>query len=56
MHSVHQMFLTARSIYVLVTNPRDDLQDKIERELNYWLELIVNFAPSAPIIIAVNKW
>lgn len=55
MHSVHQMFLTRRSVYVLVTTPRADGVYGIEYELNYWLELINNQAPNAPIIIAINK-
>ena len=55
MHSIHRLFMTRRSIYVLVVNPRTDGQHGIEKELNYWLELINNFAPNSPIIVCVNK-
>ena len=55
MHSIHSIFMTQRSIYVLVVNPRTDGQYGIEKELNYWLGLINNFAPKSPIIICVNK-
>jgi len=53
MHSTHQFFLTARSLYLLVLNRRPGGYD---REVDYWMRLIRAFGgKNAPVIIVLNK-
>ena len=51
-HSMHRMFLTERTLYVVFLNAR---QDPLDERARYWLENIKSFAPDAPILIAINK-
>ena len=54
MHATHKFFMTQRSVYVLVINPRTE--DRYgDAELDYWLKLIKSYAGNSPIIIVVNK-
>lgn len=54
MHATHQFFMSKRSLYLLVLNPRID--DKYgDTEIYYWLKLISSISPNSPIIIVVNK-
>ncbi len=55
MHATHRFFMTSRSAYVLVINPR--AEDKYgDSELEYWLKLIRSYAgDSVPIVVTVNK-
>ena len=55
MHTTHKFFMTSRSIYVLVINPRNQDSYSGDNELEYWLKLIRSYASDVPIIIAVNK-
>lgn len=52
MHSMHRMFLTARTIYVVILNARDKTQDD---RAKYWLHNIRSFANDAPVILVLNK-
>lgn len=52
LHSMHRMFLTERTLYVLIINARDDTQDERSR---YWLHNIKSFAGSAPVLLVLNK-
>lgn len=52
LHSMHEFFLTARSLYLLVLGERDDMA---ERDAEYWLQLIRGYAPNAPVIVIINK-
>ena len=53
MHATHQFFLTARSLYLLVLNRR---QDDSNEEMEYWLRLIRAFGgKDAPVIVVLNK-
>ena len=52
LHAMHEFFLTARSLYLLVLGEREDMA---ERDAAYWLQLIRSYAPSAPVIVALNK-
>jgi internalin A len=52
LHSMHEFFLTARSLYLLVLGERDDM---LERDAAYWLQLIRSYAGDAPVIVALNK-
>ncbi|HRI28790.1 MAG TPA: COR domain-containing protein, partial [Chitinophagales bacterium] len=55
LHATHKFFMTARTVYVLVINPRTE--DKYgDSELEYWLKLIRSFArENVPVVVAVNK-
>lgn len=55
MHATHKFFMTDRSIYVLVINPRTQDTYSGDNELEYWLKLIRSYANDVPIIIAINK-
>jgi len=52
LHSMHEFFLTARSLYLLVLGSRDDM---MERDAIYWLQLIRSYAGTVPVIIVLNK-
>lgn len=52
LHSMHEFFLTARSLYLLVLGERDDM---LERDAAYWLQLIRSYAGDAPVVVAMNK-
>jgi internalin A len=52
LHSMHEFFLTARSLYLLVLGERDDM---LERDAAYWLQLIRSYAGNAPVVVALNK-
>ncbi len=48
-HSVHQFFLTERSIYVLV------LDNRKEEKPEYWLQHILSLAGDSQIVVVSNK-
>ena len=52
MHSMHRMFLTQRTLYVVFLNARDNKQDD---QAWYWLNNIRSFAKDAPAIIIMNQ-
>ena len=52
MHSMHRIFLTGRTMYVVLLNARDDTQGD---RAKYWLHNIQSFAPNAPILLVLNK-
>lgn len=52
LHSMHRMFLTERTLYVVIINARDDTQDARAR---YWLHNLRTFAGSAPVLLVLNK-
>lgn len=52
MHSMHRIFLTGRTMYVVLLNARDDTQGDRAR---YWLHNIQSFAPNAPVLLVLNK-
>ena len=52
LHAMHEFFLTARSLYLLVLGERDDMA---ERDATYWLQLIRSYAGPAPVVVALNK-
>ncbi|MEM8874183.1 MAG: COR domain-containing protein [Planctomycetota bacterium] len=52
LHSMHEFFMTARSLYLLVLGERDDM---LERDATYWLQLIRSYADDAPVIVVLNK-
>ena len=52
-HSMHRMFLTERTVYVVFLNARQD--DQMDERARYWLENIKVFAPDAPVLVVINK-
>jgi internalin A len=51
-HATHQLFLTRRTLYILVLNSR--LSEE-ENRIEYWLKLIETFGDQSPVIIVGNK-
>lgn len=52
LHSMHRMFLTKRTFYVVLINSRDNTQDERAR---YWLQNIKSFANNSPVLLALNQ-
>lgn len=52
LHSMHRMFLTERTLYVVMLNVRDGTQTERGR---YWLHNIRSFAKGAPVLIVLNQ-
>ncbi len=58
LHSTHQFFLTERSLYIIVLEPRTGLA---QRDAEYWLKLIETQGGGSPAIVVMNwsrgnKW
>jgi internalin A len=51
LHSTHQFFLTERSLYLLVLEPRTGLA---QRDAEYWLKLIETQGAASPTIVVMN--
>ena len=51
-YSMHRMFLTERTIYVVMVNARDEKRGAQTEE---WLDTVKSFTPNAPVLLAVNK-
>lgn len=52
LHSMHRMFLTKRTLYVVLVNARDNTQDERAR---YWLHNIKSFANESPVLLVLNQ-
>ena len=52
MHSMHRLFLTNRTLYVVVANARDN---KANEQAWYWIRNIKSFADGSPILLLVNQ-
>lgn len=51
LHSTHQFFLTERSLYLLVLEPRTG---NAQRDAEYWLKLIETQGGASPVIVVMN--
>jgi internalin A len=51
LHSTHQFFLTERSLYLLVLEPRTG---SAQRDAEYWLKLIETQGGGSPVIVVMN--
>ena len=51
LHSTHQFFLTERSLYLLVLEPRTGLA---QRDAEYWLKLIETQGGGSPVMVIMN--
>lgn len=49
MYATHQLFLSQRSLYLLVLDGRSEQHD------DYWLRMIQAFGGESPIIVVINK-
>ena len=52
LHSMHRIFLTDRTLYVVMVNARHDTQDAQAR---YWLHNVRSFAPDCPVMLVLNQ-
>ncbi|MBQ4550830.1 MAG: GTP-binding protein [Oscillospiraceae bacterium] len=52
LHSMHRIFLTDRTLYVVMINARNDTQDAQAR---YWLHNVNSFAPGCPVLLVLNQ-
>jgi len=52
LYSTHKFFLTKRSIYIFVWEPRSDTE---EENFDYWLNVIKRLGGDSPVIIVMNK-
>ncbi|GAC1350076.1 MAG: hypothetical protein NVSMB27_29160 [Ktedonobacteraceae bacterium] len=50
-HATHQFFLTKRSLYMVVWNARQGVE---QGRLDYWLETIRSLAPDAPVLLVAT--
>ncbi|WP_397364047.1 COR domain-containing protein [Olleya sp. R77988] len=52
LYSTHQFFLTQRSIYIFVWEPRSDTE---EENFDYWLNTIKRAGKNSAVIVVMNK-
>ena len=51
LHATHQFFLSERSLYLLVLEPRTGLA---QRDAEYWLKLVETQGGGSPVIVVLN--
>lgn len=51
-HTTHQFFLTKRSIYIFVWEPRKDYN---QDDFDYWLNTIKLLSANSPVLVVMNK-
>lgn len=52
LYSMHRMFMTERTIYVVMVDARNESKSNQARE---WLDTVKSFAGNAPVLLVVNK-
>ena len=52
LHATHQFFLTKRSLYLFVWDPR---REEETRSFDYWLNAVKLFGANSPLIMTMNK-
>lgn len=52
LYSMHRMFLTKRTLYVILVDARNESKGTQARE---WLDTVKSFAGDAPVLLVVNK-
>lgn len=52
LYSMHRMFLTKRTLYVILVDARNESKGNQARE---WLDTVKSFAEDAPVLLVVNK-
>ncbi|MDP2948305.1 MAG: COR domain-containing protein [Chloroflexota bacterium] len=53
MHATHQLFMTQRSLYLVVVSGREGNE---EPDADYWLKLIERLGARSPTIVVLNKF
>lgn len=52
LHSLHRLFLSTNTMYVIVLNTRNDNQ---EEQARFWLNYVTLYATGAPVLLVLNK-
>ncbi|MGE5340122.1 MAG: COR domain-containing protein [Candidatus Omnitrophota bacterium] len=52
LHATHQFFLTKRSLYLFIWDPR---KEEETRSFDYWLNAVKLFGAESPLIMVMNK-
>ena len=52
LHSMHRLFLSKQTLYVIVLNTRNDNQDA---QADFWMRYVQSYAPGAPVLLVMNK-
>ena len=52
LHCMHRIFLSDRTLYVVMINARNNTQDDQAR---YWLHNVSSFAPGCPVLLVLNQ-
>lgn len=52
LYTMHRVFMTARTLYVVVLNARNDTQDDRAR---HWLQFISSVVPNPRVLLVLNK-
>jgi internalin A len=52
LHAIHQFFLTKRSLYLFVWDPR---KEEETRSFDYWLNAVKLLGANSPVIMVMNK-
>ena len=52
LHCMHRIFLSDRTLYVVMINARNNTQDDQAR---YWLHNVSSFAPDCPVLLVLNQ-
>lgn len=52
LYSMHRMFMTDRTVYVIMVDARNETKSQQARE---WLDTVKSFAPDAPVMLVINK-
>lgn len=52
LYSMHRMFMTKRTVYVVMVDARNETKSQQARE---WLDTIKSFAPDVSVILVINK-
>ncbi len=52
LHATHQFFLTKRSLYLFVWDPR---KEEETRSFDYWLNAVKLFGAGSPLVMVMNK-
>ena len=52
LNSMHRMFLSNDTLYVIVLNTRNDNQDA---QASFWIRYVQSYAPRAPVMLVMNK-
>lgn len=52
LHSLHRMFLSVDTLYVIVLNTRNDNHDA---QADFWMRYVQSYAYGAPVLLVLNK-